>query len=164
RFTSAAVLGPAVTRNRPSGLNSASLTVPPWTMYLRTVLPVETSQIRASRSVPAVTSFEPSAEKATEVTAPRCPSRRTSDLPARARHSAPAEEDDAIHRAVVARQDGEARAGVGLPEPHGVVGARSRLRVTIWCERHIGEVAAVTNGDRGRGAAADEPPRAGCAV
>src|SRR6476619_7245868 len=62
-----AVIGPAVTTHRPSGLNSASLTTLAWPTRRSSGSPVLASQIRLSPSSLEVTRRSPERSKCTEV-------------------------------------------------------------------------------------------------
>ena len=73
-----ALAGPPVTTGRPSGLNEASKTVPPWPLSVQIVSPVRVSQMRASPSLLAVTTLEPSRETSTESTSSVWPASVTS--------------------------------------------------------------------------------------
>ena len=77
---SPAVTGPAVRTQRPSGLNSASLTAPKWPRSVCRRAPDLASQIRAVVSRLAVTTNAPSGENRTEVTGFACP-RNTTSVP-----------------------------------------------------------------------------------
>jgi hypothetical protein len=65
------VIGPAVTTQRPLGLNCASLTTPKWPRSTSISRPLAASQTRASWSKLAVTTCVPSGLKRADVSASR---------------------------------------------------------------------------------------------